>query len=336
MRSRSTYLLSAVFALSAILAAQQQASPDAPSQSAPSQQNQDVFRSKPNAIPSTPSQPAAKPDANAPTKPDASAETKPAGPIIPAAAERHYRQGLMNQRDGDLRAAALEYRAAIQEYPDYFDARYRLASLLLDQKGYAEAIAQLRQAALLKPDNADVRNDLGFAYKKNGDAKAAEAEYREAIRINPKLASAYSNLGNLLYARRDYTGAIQEYRAALKLQPGNADIHMNLGTVLDVTGRSEEAINSYKEAIKLQPKNANAHYNLAIAYKNKKDLTSAITELKAASHLAPDWPLPHIVLMDILKTSDPKSAYTECVLADGLTHDAKLHDECIELQKKAQ
>jgi len=150
------------------------------------------------------------------------------------------------------------------------------------------------------------------------------------------MASAYSNLGNLLYSRRDFNGAIREYQAALKLEPNNADIHMNLGTALDVTGRTEEAITQYSQSIKLQPGNANAHYNLGIAYKNKHDLTSAIAQLKQAAQLAPTWPTPHLVLLQIFKTSDPKAALDECMIADGMTHDAKLHDECQTLQQKTQ
>ena len=111
---------------------------------------------------------------------------------------------------------------------------------------------------------------------------------------------------------------------------------MNLGSVLDDAGRPDEAIIEYKEALKLQPKNASAHYNLSIVYQKKKDMPTAIAELREAAKLSPDWPTPHIMLTNLLKDSDPKSALDECVVADGLTHDAKLHDECQELQKKTR
>jgi tetratricopeptide (TPR) repeat protein len=109
---------------------------------------------------------------------------------------------------------------------------------------------------------------------------------------------------------------------------------MNLGSVLDDAGRPDEAIAEYKEAIKLEPKNASAHYNLSIVYQKKKDMPAAIAELQTAAKLAPDWPTPHIMLTNLLKDSDPKAALDQCVIADGLTQDAKLHDECTELQKK--
>ena len=42
------------------------------------------------------------------------------------------------------------------------------------------------------------------------------------------------------------------------------------------------------------------------------------------------------MLTNLLKDSDPKAALDECVIADGLTQDAKLHDQCQDLQKKAR
>jgi len=75
---------------------------------------------------------------------------------------------------------------------------------------------------------------------------------------------------------------------------------------------------------------------LAIVYQKKKDIPAAIAELKEAAKLAPDWPTPHIMLTNLLKDSDPKAAIDECMVADGLTQDAKLHNQCLELEKKAQ
>ena len=65
-------------------------------------------------------------------------------------------------------------------------------------------------------------------------------------------------------------------------------------------------------------------------------MPSAIAELQKAAKLSPDWPTPHIMLTNLLKDSNPRAALDECVVADGLTQNAKLHDLCGELQKKAQ
>ncbi len=139
-----------------------------------------------------------------------------------------------------------------------------------------------------------------------------------------------------MYASKQYAAAVEHYQAALQIQPNNAEARMNLATALDVMGRTDDAIVEYQEAARLRPDNANIHFNLAIAYQNKKDLTSAIAELKTASKLAPDWISPRLMLVRMLKDSDPKTALDECMVADGLSHDAKLHDQCLDLQKRTQ
>jgi len=150
------------------------------------------------------------------------------------------------------------------------------------------------------------------------------------------MAVAHNNLANLLYASHQYSAAIEHYHAALQIQPANADARMNLATCLDVIGKSDDAIVEYKEAVRLRPNDANIHFNLAIAFQNAKEPASAVAELKTATKLAPDWLAPHLMLYKLLKDSDPKSALDECMMVDGLSHDAKLHDQCLELQKRSQ
>ncbi len=290
-----------------------------------------------------------------PTAPVAPQQTPPPTPastdkqpakVIPAAAERHFHEAMVFEHDGNAANAIEEYKAAIKEYPDYFEAHYNLGRLYLDRQGYAEAIAELQTAVKVRPDDANAHNNLGLALKHNRDINGALAQYQQAVRLNPKLSSAQNNLANVLYMKRDFNGAIEHYRAALALQGKGkltdaeraslADTHMNLGSVLDDAGHPDEAIAEYKEALSLQPRDAKAHYNLSIVYQKRKDMTSAISELRIAAKLAPDWPTPHIMLARLLKDSDPKQALDQCIIADGLTEDAKLHNLCGELQKKTQ
>ena len=94
--------------------------------------------------------------------------------VVPAAAERHFHQGVQFERDGNTENAIEEYKAAIKEYPDYFKAHANLGRIYLDRKGYSEAIAQLKTAVSLQPDNADVHNNLGLALKRNRRSKRSD------------------------------------------------------------------------------------------------------------------------------------------------------------------
>src|ERR1700685_3642852 len=155
------------------------------------------------------------------------------GTVIPASAERHFRQGTQLAQDGDTAGAIEEYKLAIKDYPDYFEAHYDLGRIYLDRKGYTEAAAELNTAVGLRPNDANAHNNLGLALKHNRDFNGALVQYQDAVRLNPKMASAQNNLANVLYAKRDFNGAILHYRAALDLQPNSAETHMNMGSALD-------------------------------------------------------------------------------------------------------
>ena len=129
---------------------------------------------------------------------------------------------------------------------------------------------------------------------------------------------------------------ISLYQHAVAVVPDNYLAYFNLASALDAQGKTDEAILQYKEAVRLRPNDAKIHYNLAIALQNNKEPGAAVAELVTATKLSPDWLAPHRMLYNLLKDSDPKTALDECMIVDGLSHDAKLHDECLNLQKLAQ
>src|SRR5271169_2288944 len=176
-RSAIVTILFAAFSASISLAqsSNDQQLPAHPEPQAPS--NPPAAQQVPRTAPSTSATP---PPATTQTPPANQAQ---AAPIIPAAAERHYHAGRLFEKDQNYDNAMTEYRAAIKEYSDYVDARYRLANLLINRQDYTNAISELRDVVMLKPNDANAHNDLGYALKKNGDAKGAAAEYFQAIRI---------------------------------------------------------------------------------------------------------------------------------------------------------
>src|SRR5215472_13245955 len=51
---------------------------------------------------------------------------------VPASAERHFRAGVSFEHDGNVENAIAEYKEAIKEYPDYFEAHFSLGNMYLD------------------------------------------------------------------------------------------------------------------------------------------------------------------------------------------------------------
>ena len=57
-----------------------------------------------------------------------------------------------------------------------------------------EAIKYYKKALQIKPNSADILNDIGICYAMKGDKKKAIEMWKKAIEINPQLKSAVENL----------------------------------------------------------------------------------------------------------------------------------------------
>jgi Flp pilus assembly protein TadD len=76
----------------------------------------------------------------------------------------------------------------------------------------------------LKPESAQVHNNLGYALYEKHDLEGAIAEYHKALALDPKLVAAYYNLGISLFEKGEAAAALEELRAAYLLAPDNPTI----------------------------------------------------------------------------------------------------------------
>ncbi len=110
-------------------------------------------------------------------------------------------------------------RRAIEIDPKLADAHRWLGLSLLSIAQYDDAIAAIREAARLEPDDASVYLSLGRAYwVGRGDLDAGIAQLERAAGINPDLGYAHLQLGMLYAIRGDYAMAEAACRRAIDLQ----------------------------------------------------------------------------------------------------------------------
>jgi tetratricopeptide (TPR) repeat protein len=76
-------------------------------------------------------------------------------------------------------------------------SEYRKAMKLINKQQYADAIPLLEQANQKSPNDPDILNELGFAYRETGDLDKALAYYDQALQIDPDHAAAREYLGEL-------------------------------------------------------------------------------------------------------------------------------------------
>lgn len=185
------------------------------------------------------------------------------------------------------------------------------AEAYLAAEDSAAAIALMNDAVKAKPDEADLRFELGSAYERAGDRKKAEETFAAILAKKPDHAPSLNYLGymwaesgvNLDRAQEMLTRAVGQepengayidslgwvyYRLgnldlaekyltdATRLMPRDATVHEHLGDVLAKRGDLDRALQSYRTALTLDPESKDVDkIRLKIAEIERKSQTSA-------------------------------------------------------------
>jgi tetratricopeptide (TPR) repeat protein len=123
-----------------------------------------------------------------------------------------------------------------------------LAAKFLRAGRPADAIAPLRDAALLEPSNPIIQHDLGLAYLEVGRVPDAIAALQQAVASNPRYSDAHFRLGIALEKLGDIRGALAAYDRATKLLPSLTEAWFRAGALVYPLGHLDEAIGCFRRA----------------------------------------------------------------------------------------
>ena len=87
----------------------------------------------------------------------------------------------------------------------------------IDWKDWAAAIKSFSAAALRDPDNADIQNYLGYAYRSSGQMALAFNHYARALQLNPRHRGAHEYVGEAYLLVNDLARAEQHLAALQKI-----------------------------------------------------------------------------------------------------------------------
>jgi tetratricopeptide (TPR) repeat protein len=123
-----------------------------------------------------------------------------------------------------------------------------LATQFLRAGRPADAIAPLRDAALLQPSNPIIQHDLGLACLEVGLVPDAIAAFERAVAGNPRYADAYFRLGIAFEKLGNAGAAIAAYDRATKLLPSLTEAWFRAGALVYILGHRDEAIGCFRRA----------------------------------------------------------------------------------------
>jgi TolB-like protein/Tfp pilus assembly protein PilF len=146
-----------------------------------------------------------------------------------------------------------------------------------------QAIANMRRAIVLNPNDADSHayfaNLLVFA----GRAEEALEELETAMRLNPHYPESYLQfLGRAYFTQRRYREAERAFERVVTVNPGWPWAHLILAATRAALGKTEAAKAEVAEARRISPDLTLAHAPKAWRFKNPADLEHVLNMLRKA------------------------------------------------------
>ena len=163
-------------------------------------------------------------------------------------------------------------------------AQPRVEGRALKAKGDAAgALAVLERAAVLEPNAADLRDEIGFLLAVQGRQSEAISHFEHAIRLNPRYAPAHYHLGVARWLLKDAGPAILAMREAAKIDSLNLEYRFRLITMLSETGDDSSALGEAKTG----GNRADLWNLIGILQQRKGDLKAARDAYRQAVQLKP-------------------------------------------------
>jgi formylglycine-generating enzyme required for sulfatase activity/Tfp pilus assembly protein PilF len=164
--------------------------------------------------------------------------------------------------------------AAIKLGFDAPDVRNARAEVLLEQRAYADAIADLDQALKSFAQNAKYLANRCQAYTGIGDLSKAGGDCDQSVRIAPKYAFAFTSRGMLFSRQNKLIEAQRDFTTAIQLSPTDLGNFVVRGQTYEALGQAANAIADYRTALSLKPESARDVQDRAAAQSALEALTS--------------------------------------------------------------
>jgi Flp pilus assembly protein TadD len=207
----------------------------------------------------------------------------------------------------------------------------RVAELLISHEKYSESIAELKRAAELDPERADLEFDLALAQFRAGrlDDAVASAEKCKELGDNAELEDL---IGDIQEARGDSLAAVKSYQAAVELAPNEEKYRLSLAVELIRHSSFEPARVVLKQGEELQPESWRIQLALGMVEHFGGTDEDATKYLLRAAELAPE---PQAALqylgdiqMDRASAPDPGAVARLCEYSDGQPKDGHMQYYC--------
>ncbi|XP_075701122.1 tetratricopeptide repeat protein 6 isoform X2 [Rhinoderma darwinii] len=245
--------------------------------------------------------------------------------------DTYFRRAQMYEAQDELIIAMDDYAQCFNHNPSRTDALVKHGLYCFENSNWTVCVQDFTAVLKRDFDNVEARMYRGRAYTKLARYSEAAEDFSAVIHLDPRnwmafyyrgcllrkcypkhalqdfsisvlLHDGFENLNAFLYRGILYTDldlwfeAAFDFEHVLALDKTVAVAHVNLGLIcLLHRDQYTQAVRHFSAAIKVNPLCIRAYLCRAQAYRQMKDLHSALKDITRAIHLRPDSPEPYII-----------------------------------------
>ena len=151
------------------------------------------------------------------------------------------------------------------------------------------AVSMLNQALAAKPEEVELRFELGSAYERGGKKEQAEKVFLTILEGEPDHAATLNYLGYMwAESGTNLERAAEMLNRAVNQEPRNGAYVDSLGWVYFQQGKLDLAEKYLTDATRLLPRDATVHEHLGDVFARRGDYTKALSLYRVALTLDPD------------------------------------------------
>jgi predicted Zn-dependent protease len=177
---------------------------------------------------------------------------------------------------GELTAEALSHLAAMP--PSVYSHEWQ-AEIHRNERRYAAAAEEWRQALALAPGDPRLMTELAVTLRMNQDLAGARAVLQDLLRAHPDAPQANYLMGDVLLAQDHAEQAIPHLEKAVRGAPGQLQAEAALGRAYALVGRAAEALAHLERALPAD-EDGSLRLQLARAYQAAGQADKAQAALK--------------------------------------------------------
>jgi tetratricopeptide (TPR) repeat protein len=208
--------------------------------------------------------------------------------------ELHNNLAYTYQQLNQLDKAEAEYKKALDLKPakSVSDAaQFNLASVLLLEKKYSDAIPAFEAHLKNKPDDANAIFQIGMCALQTKDYPKAKQYFEQSLKTDPKNAAALCGLGMVEYdGGGDKAKAEEYFQKSLDLNPQFYNALLYLGKKNIDEKRFNEALGFLGKGLEVNPYDAEVHFLLGKLYFSLESYTRSIKQFQDALKCDPQFP----------------------------------------------